>query len=141
MYKKPLPVLDAETVPFWEALRRQRLVVKRCHDCARYHFYPRVICPFCHSEHVEWAAVSGKGEIYSFTIARRPAGPAFGTEVPYVVAVVQLEEGPRMMTNILCADPAEVRIGMRVVVDFQEATEEITLPMFRPVPMRTDLGA
>jgi uncharacterized protein len=73
-----------------------------------------VLCPHCHSAAVEWTDVSGRGTIYTFTIARRPAGPAFKPDVPYVVALVELEEGPRLMTNILTPDVASVRIGQKV---------------------------
>jgi uncharacterized OB-fold protein len=131
MYEKPLPIPDVETASFWSALRDRRLLVKKCSACESFHFYPRVLCPHCHSDRVDWVEASGRGEIYTYTVARRPAGPSFKNDVPYVVALVKLDEGPRMMTNIVCDDPDAVRIGKRVVVDFCPVTDEITLPKFR----------
>ena len=114
MYDKPLPVVDHDSVPFWDALREQRLLIKLCANCAKYHFYPRILCPHCHSERVEWADAKGLGTIYSFTVARRPAGPSFKDVVPYVVALIVLDEGPRMMTRLQCDSPEAIRIGQRV---------------------------
>jgi len=132
MYEKPLPVVDAESAPYWAALKEHRLILKRCRDCGRHHFYPRALCPHCHSDALEWADASGRGSIYSYTVARRPAGPAFKADAPYVVAVVDLDEGARMMTNIVTDDVESVRIGQRVAVAFDAVTDEITLPKFRP---------
>lgn len=132
MYEKPLPVVDPESAPYWAALKERRLILKRCRDCGRHHFYPRALCPHCHSDALEWADASGRGSIYSYTVARRPAGPAFKADAPYVVAVVDLDEGARMMTNIVTDDVESVRIGQRVAVAFEAVTDEITLPKFRP---------
>lgn len=131
MYDKPLPVIDPDTAPFWQAARERRLLVKYCVDCAKAHFYPRELCPHCHSDAVQWRDAKGTGSIYSFTVARRPAGPAFAADAPYVVAVVQLDEGVRMMSNIIGCAPDDVRIGQRVQVSFDEVTPEVTLPKFR----------
>jgi hypothetical protein len=132
MYEKPLPVVDPESAPYWAALKERRLILKHCRDCGRHHFYPRALCPHCHSDALEWADASGRGSIYSYTVARRPAGPAFKADAPYVVAVVDLDEGARMMTNIVTDDVESVRIGQRVAVAFEAVTDEITLPKFRP---------
>lgn len=131
MSDKPLPIQDVETAPYWSALREGRLLIKQCEDCGKSHFYPRLLCPHCHSDRVDWAQASGDGEIYTYTVARRPAGPAFKADLPYVVALVQLDEGPRIMTHIVCGDVGEVRIGRRVKVDFVAVTDEVTLPKFR----------
>ena len=133
MYDKPLPVVDHDSVPFWDALREQRLLIKRCANCTKYHFYPRILCPHCHSERVEWADAKGLGTIYSFTVARRPAGPSFKDVVPYVVALIVLDEGPRMMTRMQCDSPEAIRIGQRVQVNFERVTPEFTFPHFSPV--------
>jgi uncharacterized OB-fold protein len=133
MYEKPLPVIDPDTAPYWQALREHRLLLKRCLDCGRFHFYPRVVCPHCYSDSLEWAEASGAGEIYTYTVARRPAGPTFKPDAPYIVAIVTLDEGPRMMTNIVGAAPSTVRIGQRVAVMYDDVTEEITLPKFNIV--------
>lgn len=130
-YDKPLPVIDHDSAPYWEAARAGRLDIPLCGDCGKHHFYPRAICPYCHSANLRFETVSGRGEIHTFTIARRPAGPAFADDVPYVVALIQLEEGPRMMSRVQTGDPGGVRIGARVEVVFVKATDEITFPYFR----------
>jgi len=130
-YDKPLPVIDHDSAPYWEAARAGRLDIPLCGDCGKHHFYPRAICPYCHSANLRFDTVSGRGEIHTFTIARRPAGPAFADDVPYVVALIQLEEGPRMMSRVQTGDPGGVRIGARVEVVFVKATDEITFPYFR----------
>jgi len=131
MYEKPLPVVDPESAPYWSALKDKRLILKHCRDCGRHHFYPRALCPHCHSDALEWSDARGTGSIYSFTVARRPAGPAFKADAPYVVAVIDLDEGARMMTNIVTDDVDAVRIGQRVAVQFDAVTDEVTLPRFR----------
>ncbi len=132
MYDKPLPIVDPESAPYWAALKDRRLILKRCRDCGRHHFYPRALCPHCHSDDLEWAEARGTGSVYSYTVARRPAGPAFKADAPYVVAVVDLDEGARMMTNIVTDDVEAVRIGQRVAVQFDAVTDEVTLPRFKP---------
>ncbi len=132
MYDKPLPIIDPESAPYWAALRERRLILKRCRDCGRYHFYPRALCPHCHSDALEWSDARGTGSIYSYTVARRPAGPAFKDATPDVVAVVDLDEGARMMTNLLIDDVESVRIGQRVNVVFDAVTDDVTLPRFKP---------
>ncbi|WP_370269359.1 Zn-ribbon domain-containing OB-fold protein [Nioella sp.] len=129
--EKPLPVIDHDSAPYWAAAHEGRLDIPLCGDCGRHHFYPRAICPHCHSDNLKFDTVSGRGEVHTFTIARRPAGPAFADDVPYVVALIELEEGPRMMSRIQTDDPESVRIGARVEVTFVKATDEITFPYFR----------
>ena len=129
-YDKPLPVIDPGTRPFWDAARDHRLSIQKCKSCGKYHFYPRELCPHCHSDDLEWTDISGRGEIYSFTIARRPAGPVYADDVPYVIAMIALDEGPRMMTNLIVDDVETVQIGDRVAVHFDDVTDEVTLPKF-----------
>lgn len=129
-YEKPKPVIDPGTEPFWNATKQHRLSIPRCKACNQHHFYPRELCPHCHSDELEWTDVSGRGEIYSYTIARKPAGPAFAANVPYVVAMIALDEGPRMLTNIITADVDSVRIGDRVRVKFDDVAADLTLPKF-----------
>lgn len=130
-YEKPVPVIDPGTKPFWDAARAHRLMVPHCRSCDRPHFYPRELCPFCHSDDLEWVELSGKGEVYSYTIARKPAGPIFAADVPYVIAMIALDEGPRMLTNIVTDDVEALRIGDRVMVSFDDVTPELTLPKFK----------
>lgn len=126
---KPAPSIDPGSAPYWQALSEGRLIVKSCAGCGQSHFYPRELCPHCHSDQLSWIEASGRGEIYSFTVCHRPAGAAFAAETPYVVALVSLDEGPRMMTRI-AGDPTAVRIGRRVKVRFERQSEELTLPFF-----------
>lgn len=131
-YDKPLPVIDPGSRPFWDATREHRLSIPRCQACGEYHFYPRELCPHCHSDDLEWTDVSGNGEIYSFTIARKPAGPVYADDVPYIIAMIVLDEGPRMLTNLIVDDVETVQIGDRVAVKFEDVTDEVTLPKFTP---------
>lgn len=132
-YAKPLPVMDADSAAFWTAAREHRLAIPRCDECGRFHFYPRILCPHCHSDRITHEDVSGEGSIYSFTIHRRAAGPAFEGDVPYVVALVDLDEGVRMLTNIVSPSPERLRIGAPVRVRFERATDDVTLPKFEVI--------
>lgn len=130
MYEKPLPVIDPDSQPYWDALRSHRLMLRSCKQCGQPHFYPRSLCPHCHCEDLQWIEAIGRGVIYSYTVARKPAGPAFKADVPYVVAIVQLDEGPRMMTRIVTTDPASVHIGAAVQVVYDDVAPGLTLPTF-----------
>ena len=133
-YPKPVPIpADPElTKPFWEAAKRHELLIPRCSACDRFFFYPRHTCPHCMSPDWEWAPVSGRGRVYSFTLVRRPANPAFGDDVPYPYAVVELDEGPRMITNIVDCPVEAIEIDMPVRVRFDDVTPEWTLVKFAP---------
>ena len=131
--ERPLPSPDPLTAPYWEAAREERLVLPRCVDCGRHHFYPRSLCPHCGSAKITWVPASGHGEIYSFTIIHRAPSPAFAADIPYAVALVALEEGPHLMTNIIDCAPDVLRIGMTVSVAFRQVDEAVTLPVFKPV--------
>jgi uncharacterized OB-fold protein len=133
MYDKPLPVSDPGTETFWSEARAARLTIPRCLDCGRHHFYPRALCPHCHSDRLEWSQVSGRGTIHSYTIVRRAPGPAFAADVPYAVVLIDLAEGPRMLSNLVGAKVDTIRIGDTVEVVFDAVTDEVTLPSFRPV--------
>jgi len=132
-YEKPLPVIDPTTRPFWEATKAHRLTIQRCQDCQTHIFFPRGNCTSCFSDRLEWIEASGEGVIYSYTIARRPAGPAFKEDTPYAIALIDLKEGPRMLSNIVTEDIESIKIGQKVHVIFDDVTEEITLPKFVPV--------
>lgn len=132
MTDRPLPMPDTDSRPYWEAATRHEFQLPYCTACQQHFFIPRVLCPKCHSDKVEWRKASGNGVIYSYTISRRPAGPAFAERVPYVVALIDLDEGPRMMSNVFTDDVDSIRIGQRVRVDFDDAGE-ISLPVFRVV--------
>ncbi|MGO9264759.1 MAG: Zn-ribbon domain-containing OB-fold protein [Candidatus Binataceae bacterium] len=129
---KPLPAVTLETAPYWDAARRHELHIQRCAACGQHQFYPRIYCAQCFSDRVEWIKASGRAKVTTFTIVRRPVSPAFADDVPYVVALVTLAEGPTMMTNIVGCAPEKVAIGMPVEVTFEDWTEEISIPKFKP---------
>ena len=133
-YKKPLPVPQPESDRYWEGTRNGELWLRRCLDCIKAYFYPRNICPHCGSADVEWFQASGRATLYTFAIVHRAPHPGFEAEAPYITALVELEEGPRMATNLagVQADPANLKIGMPLKVVFEKATETITLPKFTP---------
>lgn len=133
-YRKPLPnPLHRETSrPFWEAAGRHELVMPRCRRCDRLFFYPREVCPVCLAREIDWLQVSGRGHLYSFTVIHQPANPAFREDAPYIYALVQLNEGPRMIANLVDCPPDEARIDMPVVAVFDDVTPEVTLVKFRP---------
>ena len=129
---KPLPQPTPVTQPFWDAAKERRLSIQRCASCNRYVFYPRPLCPYCGSTELTWTDVSGRGVVYSYTIARRATMRAFAEEVPYVIAIVELAEGPHMTTHIVGCEPEAVAIGMPVEATFEDANDEVTLVKFRP---------
>ena len=124
----PHPTL--ETAPFWEAAAAGRLVLPQCDHCGNVIWYPRRFCPVCHQWGVTWIDASGRGTVYSFTVIRKARGP-WGEVAPYVLAYVELDEGPRVMTNVVGAPPDEVEVGMAVEVVF-DRDGEVALPRFRP---------
>jgi len=132
-YDKPVPVPDLITRGFWEGANNGEFRIQRCPRCRHFQFYPRAWCTTCTSLELEWHVASGIGSIYSFTVIRRHTSPAWAALLPYVVAVVELEEGPRLMTNIIDCDPESVFVGMPVRVQLTQITPEIALPLFKPI--------
>ncbi|WP_406000152.1 Zn-ribbon domain-containing OB-fold protein [Streptomyces sp. NBC_00829] len=128
-----LPETDDFTRPFWEAAAEGRLLIRRCRACAKAHHYPREFCPHCWSEDVGWEQASGRATLYTWSVVHRNDLPPFGDRVPYVAAVVDLREGPRMMTGIVgCAEP-DLRIGMDLLVAFRGGGKGgVSVPVFRP---------
>ncbi len=133
-YDGPLPIPDPVTRPFWDSLRAHAIQLQRCAACGRFIYYPRPVCPSCLSDDLGWTPVSGRGLVHAFTIPHRHPDRAFAARAPYVVALVELEEGARMLSNLVdvAPDPADVRVGMPVEIVYDDVTEEITLPRFRP---------
>jgi uncharacterized OB-fold protein len=129
---KPIPAPTRETAPYWEGCKRGELLIQRCAECGHYQFFPRMYCSQCISERVAWVRASGRAKVATFTIVRRPVSSAFADDVPYVVALVTLAEGPTMMTNIVGCAPEQVAIGMEVAVTFERRGEEIAIPQFAP---------
>jgi len=134
---KPLPAITTEAKPFWDAAAQQTLIIQRCQDCKAWVWTPRPSCNECGSEKVEWTQMSGKGEVYSFTVIRqivgRAASKAFEPDIPYVIAWVNLDEGPRLITNIIGCPVENVKLGMKVTVQFEKASEKVWLPKFKPL--------
>jgi uncharacterized protein len=126
----PVPEVAPELREFWAATAEGRLLLRRCTACGEAIWYPRPICPFCHSTATVWEQASGAGTIYTFSVVRRGAGPYAGA--PYVLAYVELSEGPRMMTNIVDCPVDDVRIGQPVELVFHRTEEGMALPRFRP---------
>lgn len=129
---RPVPDVTPETDPYWTAAADGRLLVRECQECGLIYHYPRALCPDCFSENVEWSEAAGTGEVYSYSVAENVAGwPE--NELPLVVAYVELDEGPRMLTNIDCS-PDEVTIGTRVESRFTAVdSASIGIPVFVPV--------
>jgi hypothetical protein len=125
---KPLPLPTAETRDFWDACARDELLYQVCQRCAHVQFYPRRHCTACKAMDLEWRHSAGAGTVYSHTTVHRAPTPAFKADVPYVIALVDLDEGFRMMVNILGCDPADVRIGRRMRIVFRAADGGMKLP-------------
>jgi uncharacterized OB-fold protein len=132
MSTRPLPQPTGDSAHFWKACSEGQLTLQRCGACGRLQFYPRLYCAHCLSPQMTWEIVSGKGEVYSYSTIHRALSPAFKDQIPYVVAAIDLAEGPRMMTRLVDCAPEDVHIGMPVEVTFLRETEEIALPVFRP---------
>ena len=131
---RPLPQPTPEAKPYWDGLREDKLMLPRCRQCRRAFFYPRVLCPFCHASDIEWFQASGRGRLYSFEILHQQFNRAFKVKLPCVLAMVELEEGPRLLSNLVGVepDPAKIRCDIPVEVVFEKLTDELTLPLFRP---------
>ncbi len=132
-WKKPLPTVSGETRPFWEACLRGDLLIQRCNSCGEYQWYPRGICANCWTTDVAWLKAGGKGTVWTFTVTYQNRTAGFAEDVPYVLALVELDEGVRMFTNVIQCDPGDVKIGMPVEVTFVQATDRISVPFFKPV--------
>jgi hypothetical protein len=127
-FPRPTP----ETAVYWQGCHDHTLLIQHCKACGQYQFYPRLICTGCMGDQLEWVAARGRGKVTSYTIVRQAVSKAYAAEVPYVVALIQLEEGPKMMSNIVGCNPESVKTGMSVEVTFEDWSEEITMPKFRP---------
>lgn len=126
------PYVSPESLPFWNATRERRLVLPRCEECGLVFWYPRRFCPQCSSRRIAWQDAAGTGVIYSFTIVR--VGPGkFREHAPYAVAVIELDEGPRLTSNVIGTDVEALAIGQRVRVVFDATEEGAMLPRFTPI--------
>ncbi len=138
---KNLPQPTAETAAYWEGCRKHQLLIQRCTQCGCYQFYPRIVCTACMSDGIDWVQASGHGRVLSFTVVHRAVSAAYKAEVPYVLALIELDEGPTMMSNVVEIDAESVAIGLPVEVVFEEWSDEITIPKFRPANATSGNGA
>jgi uncharacterized OB-fold protein len=127
-----LPAADNDTRPFWDAARDGKLLIKRCADCGQAHFYPRPFCPMCWSDAVHWEEASGRAVLYTWSVVHHNDLPPFPERIPYVAAVVDLAEGPRMQTNVVECDPGALSVGMELRVAYREVADQVTIPVFVP---------
>jgi len=131
-YTKPLPAIDNWNRGFWAAAREQRLAAQQCADCSATFFPPGACCPKCLSQHFTWRTLSGRGTVESWTVFHQLYYKGFAQELPYNVAVIRLEEGISLMSNVTGIPNDQLRVGMAVEVVFEKATDEITIPKFKP---------
>lgn len=128
-----LPSIDEVNRPFWDACRQERLVLQRCDDCGQLRYPISTVCPHCLSTEYSWEEVSGRGRIYSFTVFRHAYNEAWRERVPYVVALIALQEGPFMLTDLPGVAPEDVCVDLPVVAVFDAVSDEVTVPRFTPV--------
>jgi uncharacterized OB-fold protein len=131
-YAKPLPRPNRLSQPFWDGAKRHELLLQKCSACGHVWFPPSLRCPKCLSTEYEWSKASGRGKVWSWIVMWQRYFPAFETDIPYNVAYVELEEGPKLMTNIVGCDNDAIHCDMPVEVVFEDVTPEITLPKFKP---------
>jgi uncharacterized OB-fold protein len=132
-YTKPLPAIDNWNRGFWAAAREQRLAAPQCSDCGHTFFPPGACCPKCLSQKFTWRNLSGRGKVESWTVFHQLYYKGFADDLPYNVAVIRLDEGISLMSNVTGIANRDLRAGMEVQVVFEQATDEITIPKFRPV--------
>lgn len=131
-YRKPLPAITEQNREYWESAKAHRLMLQRCQACGRFRFPITAFCPNCLSDQTEWTPVSGRGTVYSFIIMHQVFDQRFKDDVPYNVTAVELEEGPRLYTNLVEIANEEITVGAPVTVVYDDVTDEITLVKFRP---------
>ncbi len=132
-YSKPLPEITEDNQPFWDGCREHKLLLQRCSRCGHLRD-ANPLCPECWASDHDWVEASGRGSVYSWIVVHQCYSKAFEDDLPYNVAIVELEEGPRLLTTLMEIDNDDIRPGMQVEVVFEDVTEEVTLPKFRPRP-------
>jgi uncharacterized OB-fold protein len=131
-YKKQLPLITTENKPFWDAAKRHELIAYKCLNCGTYYSLP-TDCLVCDAPKMDWVKVSGKGQVFTFVIYHQLYHPGWKDEIPYNVCWIKLDEGPVLMSNVIECKNEDIYIGMPVEVVFDDVTEEVTLPKFKPV--------
>jgi uncharacterized OB-fold protein len=132
--RRTAPTPTPESQPFWDACARHELIIQQCRSCDLFWFPPSNRCQHCWSGDFEWTPVSGRGEVYSFTVYHRAYAAELVDQLPYVVGIIQLGEGPRLVSNVVGCEPGEVRVGMPLEVVFCDLADGGSLPAFRPRP-------
>ena len=127
---KPVPEPTRDSKPYWDGLSQGRLLIQTCAACGKLRHYPRPVCDACYSMEVSWTQASGRGRVHSWTVAHHAFHPGFKPELPYILALVDLEEGVRMTAQLRGVTPGEMRIGLPVAVAFERTTRELALPAF-----------
>ncbi|MFC2045777.1 Zn-ribbon domain-containing OB-fold protein [Chloroflexota bacterium] len=131
--EKPIPKPNADNKAFWDGCKQHQLRFQKCQNCGLVRWPPSLICPNCHSQDAEWLTASGKGKVYSFAVYHQAYHPAFENDLPYVTAIIQLTEGPCILSNIVGCNPEDIKCDMPVVVTWDDITAEFSLPKFKPV--------
>lgn len=131
-YNKPLPKINGDNQPFWEGCGQHELRFQKCQDCGHVRWPPAILCPQCHCTEIDWIKAGGTGRVYTFAVYHVAYHPGFSDELPYTAAVVELDEGPHFMTNIVGCSPEDVYCDMPVKVVWEDAGGSVTLPKFAP---------
>lgn len=126
------PPVTAASAPFWDATRERRLLLPWCTSCEAPFFYPRDVCPTCLEARIEWREASGRGTVYAITVEHRPQNPAMTALAPYAVALIELEEGVRFLSNVIVDDPTSVNVDDEVSVTWEALPDGRNLPLFHP---------
>ena len=132
-YDKPLPQPNADNKPFWEGCKAHELRFQKCLNCDHIRWPPSIICPKCYSREFEWIQADGRGRVYTFVVYHQAYDPAFEKDVPYVTAVIELEEGPHLLSNVVGCRPDEVQCDMPVEVTWEDVSPDFSLPKFKPI--------
>ena len=131
MSEKPRPVPTSWSEPFWEAARRGELVLQRCADCGSYVGYPKIFCTACYSDNLGWEPASGNGKVYTYSTVMANPPSTFIDDLPYTIAIVELEEGPRFLSRLIDTDPEQVHCEMPVAISFVQVDDQLVMPFFR----------
>lgn len=130
---RPEPPMSSVSTPFWDATRARQLLVQWCLTCDRAVFYPRAVCPGCLGTDLEWRTSVGTGRVYAVTVEHRPQDPRMASRAPYAIALIDVDDGWRMLANVVDCDPSEVMVGMAVTVTWEPLTDGRHLPLFSPL--------
>lgn len=132
-YTKPMPAISSLNQPYWDGLKQRQVVMPKCNDCDKLWYPPAPFCPECWSRSFSWQQLSGRGKVNSWVVFHQAYFSSFKNDIPYNVAEVELEEGPRLLTNLVDVDGADIQIGMSVEIIFDDITDEVTLAKFTPM--------